>query len=132
MTEAPKNGSTKWTMWSSVVGSAVIAIGFMSTVAYQVVSISVQQSLQAGRNEDVARRLDLLRGDIEGLKLGNAQQKAALIEIETQFCASDTARNLMHANDLRLYAVIYEKVFGAAYPVANAYYPKICNRDPKR
>lgn len=127
-----KNGSSKWTMWSSVIGSAVIAIGFMSTVAYQVVSISVQQTLQSTRNDEVSRRLDLLRGDIEIAKLQNAQQKAALIEIETQFCASDTARNLMHANDLRLYAIIYEKVFSVPYPIGNAFYPQICNRDIRR
>lgn len=132
MTEPVKNGSSRWTTWSSVIGSAVIAVGFMGTVAYQVVSVSIQQTLQMTRNDEFTRRLDLLRSDIEGLKLRDTQQKAALIEIETQFCASDTARNLMHANDLRLYAVIYEKVFSAQYPIGNAYYPQICNRDIRR
>lgn len=58
--------------------------------------------------------------------------EAALIEIETQFCAADIARNLMHANDLRNYSVLYRAVLGQDYPVGNAYYPTICNRAPRR
>ncbi len=59
------------------------------------------------------------------------RNEAALIEIETQFCAADIARNLMHAADLRNYAVLYKQVFGLDYPTGNAYYPNICNRAPR-
>lgn len=58
--------------------------------------------------------------------------EASLLEIETQFCAADMARNLMHANDLRNYAVLYKHVFGEEYPTGNAYYPTICNRPIRR
>lgn len=60
------------------------------------------------------------------------RNEAALLEIETQFCAADMARNLMHASDLRNYAVLYKKVFGDDYPTSNAYYPTICNRPVRR
>jgi hypothetical protein len=60
------------------------------------------------------------------------RSEAALLEIETQFCAADMARNLMHASDLRNYAVLYQRVFGVEYPTSNAYYPTICNRPIRR
>lgn len=58
--------------------------------------------------------------------------EAALAEIETQFCATDIVRNLMHANDLRNLSVIWEKQFGMPYPIGNAYYPTICNRPVRK
>lgn len=60
------------------------------------------------------------------------RMETALSEVETQFCAADTARNLTHANDLRNYALIYKQVFGSDYPIGNAYYPTICNRPARR
>jgi hypothetical protein len=56
------------------------------------------------------------------------RNEVALHEIETQFCAQDIVRNLMHAHDLREYAVLYKKVYGEDYPIGNTYYPTICNR----
>lgn len=49
-------------------------------------------------------------------------------EIETQFCASDIVRNLMHANDLRQVALLWKKVYGEEYPTDNSFYPQVCNR----
>ena len=49
-------------------------------------------------------------------------------EIETQFCASDIVRDLMHANDLRQVALLWKKVYGEEYPISNTFYPQICNR----
>lgn len=49
-------------------------------------------------------------------------------EIETQFCAQDIVRNLMHANDLRNLSLLWKKTFGTDYPISNSYYPTICNR----
>lgn len=58
--------------------------------------------------------------------------KASLVEVETQFCASDQIRNLMHANDLRVQSVLWQHAGSLGdYPTANAYYPSICNRDVK-
>lgn len=52
---------------------------------------------------------------------------ASLVEIETQFCASDVIRNLMHATDLRLFAMLWHKAFPeVTLPTDNAFYPKIC------
>jgi hypothetical protein len=52
---------------------------------------------------------------------------ARLVEVETQFCGSDVARNLMHANDLRLFSMLWHKAFpDTTLPTDNAFYPRIC------
>jgi hypothetical protein len=60
---------------------------------------------------------------------------AKLVEIETQFCASDIIRNLMHAEDMRVTSLMWAKGFpGSTMPTDNPYYPSICNRsagDPR-
>lgn len=64
-------------------------------------------------------RLQGLRNDVVG-------QKAALVEIETQFCNTDYVRNLMHAFDLRLFSMLWAKSFpDSKFPTDNAYYPRI-------
>jgi hypothetical protein len=56
---------------------------------------------------------------------------ARLVEIETQFCASDVVRNLLHAQDQRTAAMLWAKANpGEHIPTDNAYYPSICNRQP--
>jgi hypothetical protein len=57
-----------------------------------------------------------------------AQLRSALVEIETQFCASDSVRNLMHAQDLRYFAMLWHKVFrDSDLTTDQAYYPVICH-----
>lgn len=63
-----------------------------------------------------------------GMRADIVQQTAALIEIETQFCASDIVRNLMHAEDMRKMAILWQKEFQIQFPTDNAYYPVVCNR----
>lgn len=52
-------------------------------------------------------------------------------ETETQFCAQDIVRNLMHANDMRGVSILWEKAGLGRMPTDNAYYPTICNRRTK-
>jgi hypothetical protein len=53
--------------------------------------------------------------------------QARLVEVETQFCGNDVVRNLMHANDLRVLAILWHKAFpDSTLPTDNAFYPKIC------
>jgi hypothetical protein len=54
-----------------------------------------------------------------------------LVQVETQFCASDIVRNLMHANDLRALSIMWHEIFPKSQlPTDNAYYPTICNKTP--
>lgn len=62
---------------------------------------------------------------INSLQAEQARVKAAMIEIETQFCAEDNTRNLTHANDLRLLAMLWKKGFGDDLPIGNAFYARI-------
>jgi hypothetical protein len=58
-----------------------------------------------------------------------AVMEARLVEVETQFCASDIVRNLMHANDLRVQSILWRKTFpDTLLPTDNSYYPHVCNR----
>lgn len=56
---------------------------------------------------------------------------SSLIEIETQFRSADQTRNIMHANDLRVNAMLWKKTFGVEYPTDNAYYPTIAQDKPQ-
>lgn len=55
---------------------------------------------------------------------------ARLVEIETQFCASDIVRNLIHAEDMRNNSMLWAKAYGEHMPTDNSFYPSICNRQP--
>lgn len=58
-----------------------------------------------------------------------AVMSAKLVEIETQFCASDIVRNLLRSDDMRIRSVMWAKLYpGEKMPTDNSYYPRICNR----
>lgn len=54
-----------------------------------------------------------------------------LIEVETQFRSADQTRNIMHANDMRMQAMLWRKAFNVEYPTDNAYYPTIAQDRPE-
>lgn len=62
-------------------------------------------------------------------KANEASIRASLVEVETQFCASDIVRNLMHANDLRVLSILWTHGKLGTYPTDNSYYPMVCNRN---
>lgn len=56
-----------------------------------------------------------------------------LVEVETQFCASDIVRNLMHAQNMRIESIMWSKLFSDTHmPTDNAFYPKVCNRNTEQ
>lgn len=103
---------------------------------------SVEQQGAVSVAADSESRLDRSKLNTEVLRLrqdlsnGTAARRAAderftaaLVEIETQFCESDALRNIMHANDLRMFAVLWSKVIpDAQLSTGNAYYPIVCNK----
>ena len=54
-----------------------------------------------------------------------------LNEIETQFCANDQIRNTNLGQTDRMIALLWQKEFGAPYPVTT-YFPMVCNRKPDK
>jgi hypothetical protein len=123
-----KNGSARFTTMLSI---GVAAVGLASagiTGAYQLISMTTEVRVLTQEKDSLAGMVNRQRADIATLALEVNRQKSALIEIETQFCATDNMRNIIHANDLRIQAMVWRKVFGDELPTANAFYPRVCNR----
>jgi hypothetical protein len=137
---------------SAIIGAAVTFFVVSSNVQNQVIIDSTRlnaldQSLRvlAEHDASVTAQFNGLSSRLINLESLSAQLldrntinqneivslTSDLREIETQFCASDIIRNLMHANDLRTMSVLWVHTFKERYPTDNAYYPQICNRDTK-
>lgn len=123
---------------------APMSLGLAEVRATQVTNTGVirtqQNAILASTEADAASRSDRAQlnervRSLETAVTADAGERRAqygvmsakLIEVETQFCASDVVRNLMHAADLRLFAMLWHKAFpDTTLPTDNAYYPKIC------
>lgn len=117
------NGTARWQLWASVASVALILLGAMMTLYVEV------NTAYATANE-LKERVERM-----SVALSDQQSKlntvcADLIEVETQFKASDQVRNLIHVNDLRNYSVLYKKVMKEDYPVGEPYLPTIAQEQP--
>jgi hypothetical protein len=102
----------------------IVGLKIDNTVApteIRMAAMSTRIDAQAATSAGISDRLAELRVDTTQLKAGE-------IEIETQFCASDIVRNMLHADDLRNQSMLWRKAFGDSLPTDNAFYPQICNR----
>jgi hypothetical protein len=118
---------------NATMNAAIIAVGERMRVAEDKISQSLIADEQSrtdrkqlnGRmhdvENDVANGMADRRGQIASIN-------SALTEIETQFCASDVVRNLMHAHDMRIQAMLWGKThMNETLPTDNSYYPTICH-----
>ena len=65
-------------------------------------------------------------GSIITLYTRLAETEGKLIDVQNQLCAQDTVRNVMHANDSRVIAQMWEKIFpGSNYQLGNSFYPVV-------
>lgn len=93
---------------------------------HQIETATPNGQATAADVSNLKKLFDMISGRIGDLRNDVIGQKAALVEIETQFCNTDYMRNLMHAQDLRMTSMIWAKVFpDSHYPTDNAYYPRI-------
>lgn len=117
--------------------------GLTSSVASNTERLRQLEAITAGSTSaDVQSRTDRQQlndrmRQVESTIGSNAQERrgqiqtinAKLVEIETQFCASDIVRNLTHAMDMRVTAILWHRAFpDTVMPTDNALYPQICNR----
>lgn len=58
-----------------------------------------------------------------------ASLRAANVEIESQFASSDHIRNLQNAHNIRLIAMLWEKVYGQRFPSDVQFYPNISQHE---
>ena len=87
---------------------------------------SAQLDALSTMTDKQATRLNELGHQIDVLQLADTELSTKLVEVETQFRASDQLRNLMHANEMRIESVLWRKAFPEApLPTDNAYYPTI-------
>lgn len=123
------NGARSWQTISAIIVSAVAVVG----IIYQVASVSFTASSNAVSLDDLKKLVSRIDERETALTNRASIIETSLQEIETQFCGADNMRNLMHATDLRVFSMLWEKTFpGSRYPTDNAFYPTVCNRSPPR
>lgn len=137
-----------WVLTGLKVDSAVAPVSVLNERVAVQVGVNTQRlgvlemTSATSTQADVASRSDRTQLNdrlraLETQVAGNAGERrsqfaamsAKLVEIETQFCASDIVRNLLHASDMRLQAMLWAKAYpGEKIPTDNAFYPRVCNR----
>jgi hypothetical protein len=123
------NGASRAGLYLSIVIAALMLLGMIGSVFYVAFEVRADsvlieaQSILIHTSQDELRSLQLKLNSLE----------VAMNEVETQFCADDQMRNIMHANDMRLQSLLWQKTYpGTTLPTDNAYYPTICNRKAKQ
>jgi hypothetical protein len=125
---AEPNGANKIGLWLSIAASVFLLFGGVGTIFY--VGFKVQATADA--LDLITKRIAVIENGLTLVQDRLTKIEVSQNEIETQFCAQDIVRNLMHANDLRTASILWEKVFNARIPTDNSYYPTICNRRIKQ
>ena len=126
--------------WMMMVG-VISLILTMITGVWLVIGLKIDTSTgpldakvaaMASSTENTRVLVGTLTERVNVLRNDGATTKATMAEIESQFCAGDIVRNLMHAQDMRLVSMLWRKQFpDSPYPTDNSYYPRVCNRvDP--
>lgn len=132
-TVANGNGSKRWQIVAAIGGVSAIVMTLVAaliTLNVQLANVSYTATGTKAAADALSIRVSSLDERSSSMALDVAQLRTALLEIETQFCANDIVRNLMHANDMRIMSILWDKLgFGARLPTDNVYYPNVCNRN---
>jgi len=102
----------------------------LTVVTVILAVISVGETQLSTLDDRADRNRIQTQANMVSIAANKADTDARMIEIETQFCASDIVRNLIHANDLRITSMLVKKSFNMTFPTDNAFYPEICQRHP--
>lgn len=128
MSTAPSNGNGTTARWSLVLGAALFLLTLMGgiiTFIIQVNQAANQAAMNATETANLKASYSIIIERLGAIRTEQAGIQRDLVEIGTMFCAEDGMRNLTHASDLRLMAMLWQKSMGAELPVSNAYYPKV-------
>lgn len=115
--------------WPTVVttlGTMALFMGAVITFFSQIATMNAKEEQMQTQINALTSQLAVVSEKQNGVLQSLAADAVAKVEIETQLCAADAVRNLMHANDLRTTAIIWHKLFTIPLPTDNAYYPVIC------
>lgn len=124
------NGTAKWQLWVSMAGVGLVVLASLIGLFVQLATMQGQLRGLDARMDGMSRRMDAAEVRISDHRSKIDHLDAATVEIETQFRASDQTRNMSHAADMRVQAMLWEKVYKQRYPTDNAYYPTIARTDP--
>jgi hypothetical protein len=128
LTESPTNGNGNGSLNRMGVWASVVGVGFVLLAALFTLFSTAQTAATLG--EENKRRIET----VENGHILDASQISSicahLVEIETQFRAADQVRNLMHANDLRLISLLWQKQYHQPYPGGDPYLPTIAQENP--
>lgn len=117
------NGTARWGNLAAVAGVGLTMLGAIFFLYQTATSAAKDVEALKARVDAIELTANLNATDIKVIR-------SDLREVETQFRASDQVRNLTHANDLRVQAMLWKKAFGADFPLDNAYYPEIAREPP--
>jgi len=124
---------TNWGLVLALIGCAgtflaggwyLIKLQTDNAIAPIMALTSVSHSERAAMREDIRRNTDTIsaiRGDQRDF---DAQMQARLTEVETQFRAADSIRNIDKSNINRMIGLLWQQAFSAPLP-ADGYYPTI-------
>lgn len=120
------NGYARIGVWASAISAGALVIGafiWIGTIASEVNNNSTNIAALAGR-------LGRIEADNRTLELRVTALETSQKEIETQFCGTGNIINLMHANDMRIQSLLWQKSYaGITLPTDNPFYPVLCNRN---
>lgn len=123
-----QNANASRQFWVSVAGTGFLVLAAFIAFFVQMANVASDLRTLTARVAMVEDRAKLGETQTIAIASNSVRTNENLKEVETQFCASDIVRNLMHANDMRIVAVLWQKIQGTDFPTDNAYYPMICNR----
>jgi hypothetical protein len=117
--------TARWQLMTSLAAVLIGVAGGFLTLMMNVNTLNNNVSALSARLASVETAANEERANEVTTRTSIAAIQRDLVEIETQFCAEDSMRNLMHANDLRFMGILWSKEFGIELPTANAYYPQV-------
>jgi hypothetical protein len=118
--------TSRWQTWASLAGIVIPILVFSAWIG----TLQAGTSVVNQKLSDDDARIERLTDTVNTNRAQLAQVCSALVEVETQFRASDQVRNLMHTNDLRIQAMLWHKAYAADYPVGDPYLPTIAQDQP--
>lgn len=127
---APVNGTARWQLWVSVGTLGLVVFGAIIALYINLANVTNTATNARSTIEAMQARLDRLDSRTAQNSTDISVFRSNLTEVETQFRASDELRNLTHAADMRVTAMLWEKQFKSRYPTDNAYYPSISRNAP--
>lgn len=120
------NGYSRAGFYVAVGGAGFSMLAALVAIVFWVGGIASDVASNKATLANDERRMETITSDLRTNDLLTSNITRDLREVETQFCAADIIRNLMHASDLRTTSELWQKIYGHPFPTDNAYYPQIC------